>query len=74
MNTTITKKQIFGLVTAALHVRAVASLFEDEDDPDFDPDILYDTGTYLLAQTLELMPKDKELDSFRNTINKHLNR
>jgi len=75
MNTTITKKQVFGLATAAMHVRAVATLFEDEDCyPDFDPDIFYDTGTYLLVQTLELMPEDKEFDSFRNIINKQLNK
>ena len=75
MNTTITKKQVFGLATAAMYVRAVATLFEDEDCyPDFDPDILYDTGTYLLAQTFELMPEDKEFDSFRNIINKQLNK
>lgn len=75
MNTTITKKQVAGLAYAAGYIRAAANTLEDDDCcSDVDPDILYDTGTFLLALTLELMPEDKEFDGFRDTINKHLNK
>jgi len=72
MNTTITKKQVAGLAYAGGYIRAAANTLEDDDCyPDVDPDILYDTGTFLLALTLELMPEDKEFDSYRDTINKY---
>jgi len=75
MNTTITKKQVFGIIAAATYIKTISSYCdEDECYPEYDPDVLNDTGTFLLALTQELMPEDKEFDSFRDTINNHLNK
>ena len=70
MNTTITKKQVFGLINIATYIKTISSYCdEDECYPDYDPDVLNDTGTVLLALTQELIPEDKEFNQLRNSLN-----
>ena len=73
MNTTMTKKQVFGLITAANYIRTISLHCKKEEFyPGFNPDIVHDTSTYLLALAQELMPEDKEFDQLRNTLEKQI--
>jgi hypothetical protein len=48
---------------------------EKEDFKDLvNPDIVHDTGTFLLALAQELMPDDKEFDGLRESVKKHLSK
>jgi len=75
MNTTITKKQVFGILAAATYIRTISLSCEKDDFyPGFNPDIVHDTGTFLLALAQELMPDDKEFDGLRESVKKHLSK